>query len=265
MSRPVGSDGERPGCQCGWGRSALEPRDGGPQVPARLSRTVNARLACALATRRTGGGLRSGRALALLVSYLNPPSLGSAADLQWWPAEPCCFGSRRPPVVVAVRAALGRAAPPFASREPLISSAHHERQLLRVLRPLRRWHYPPDRPPAGPRGAGLLDRAAAVRHAHPAREPAAAGGRRRRARLRHRGRGAVGPRRPALGRDRLHAGPGAAAGLHRRARHRRSGGDARRHGGDGRPSRRRSTRCRRSSWSSTTRSRSTSTASRPRS
>ena len=58
--------------------------------------------------------------------------------------------------------------------------------------------------------------------------------------------------------------PGArpAAGLHRRAGGRRPGRDARRDGGDGRRSRPRSTRCSRSSWSSTTRCRSTSSARR---
>jgi hypothetical protein len=48
--------------------------------------------------------------------------------------------------------------------------------------------------------------------------------------------------------DRLHAGARAAAGLHRRSRGRRPGGDARRDRRDGRRPRRRSTRSCRPSW-----------------
>ena len=59
------------------------------------------------------------------------------------------------------------------------------------------------------------------------------------------------------GRDRLSAGARAAAGFHRRALRRRSGGHARRHADDGRRSRRRSIRWCRSISSSTTPCRST--------
>ena len=61
-------------------------------------------------------------------------------------------------------------------------------------------------------------------------------------------------------RDRLHAGPRAAAGLHRRAGGRRSGGHARRHEARWAAIRPRSIRCSRSSWSSIIRCRSTTSA-----
>ena len=67
------------------------------------------------------------------------------------------------------------------------------------------------------------------------------------------------------GRDRregnlVHAGARPAAGLHRRALRRRSGGDARRHRRSSAATRSASTRCSRSSWSSTTRCRSITSA-----
>ncbi len=55
-------------------------------------------------------------------------------------------------------------------------------------------------------------------------------------------------RRPAEQGDRVHAGAGADAGLHRRAGGRGSGGDARRDGRHGRRSRAGSTRSPRPSW-----------------
>ncbi len=66
----------------------------------------------------------------------------------------------------------------------------------------------------------------------PARERAAAGGRRLRQRRRRRGDRRLGRGRRAQRRDPLPAGAGADAGLHRRARRGRPGGDARRDGGD---------------------------------
>jgi len=68
---------------------------------------------------------------------------------------------------------------------------------------------------------------------HPAREPAAQRRRRGGRRERHRGRCDLGPRREAVARDPVHARSRADAGLHRRARRRRSGGDARRDVRDG--------------------------------
>ena len=66
----------------------------------------------------------------------------------------------------------------------------------------------------------------------PAGERAAARGRRLGHRRRRRGDRRLGRRRRAQRRDPLPAGPGADAGLHRRPRGRRPGGDARRDGGD---------------------------------
>ena len=100
-------------------------------------------------------------------------------------------------------------------------------------------------------------RAAAVLAEDPAREPAAPRGRAVRRSGRHPGAGRLGcPFGRAEG-DRLHAGAGAAPGLHRRAGGCRPGGDARRHRQARRRSDARSTRCSRSNSSSTTPCRST--------
>ena len=99
--------------------------------------------------------------------------------------------------------------------------------------------------------------------AHPAREPAAHGGRRLRQEGRHRRARQLEPGEAHRARDRVLAGARPAAGLHRRPRR----GRPRRHARRRRRARRRpeaaSTRCSRSSSSSTTRCRSTTSASRP--
>ena len=79
-------------------------------------------------------------------------------------------------------------------------------------------------------------------------------------RRRRRGDRDLGRQGRAQRRDPLPAGAGADAGLHRRPRGRRPGGDARRDGRARRRRRRRSTRSSTSTWSSTTRSRSTRSA-----
>ncbi len=85
-------------------------------------------------------------------------------------------------------------------------------------------------PPPLPRAPRVQRRAAAVLAAHPPREPAAHRGRRLRDRGDHRSAGEVEPAGDPAAGDRIHARPRAVAGLHRRARHRRPGRDARRHG-----------------------------------
>ena len=118
-------------------------------------------------------------------------------------------------------------------------------------------HHPPPRrrragPPAGQEAAVLAQ--------DPARKPAPQRERPVRPQGRHRGPGQVGPEGRAEHRDRLHPGPRAAAGLHRRAVRRRPRRHARRHEGASAATRRRSTRSSRSNWSSTTRCRWTTSA-----
>ena len=103
-------------------------------------------------------------------------------------------------------------------------------------------------------------RAPAVLAQDPAREPAALRGRRQRHARRYRGAAQLESEGCAVARNLVHAGARHHAGLHRRARDRRPGGDARGHDAPGRQRRRDQPAGARPSWSSTTRCRSTATA-----